>query len=77
MKQQKKEQMKLTILPKQTIMDQDIQNLAHLTEYQHLRAILLHGHEELVQDDHLAQVLMARRLVLGAHQFGESECLGT
>ena len=33
MKEQMKEQMKLTILPKQTIMHQDIQNLAHLTEY--------------------------------------------
>ena len=56
-KQQKKEQMKHTILPKQPIILQDIQNLDHLTEYQHPQALLLHRHEELVQDDHLAQVL--------------------
>ena len=49
--------MKHTILPKQTIILQDIQNPAHLTEYQHPRALLLHRREELVQDDHLARVL--------------------
>ena len=76
-KQQKKEQMKCTILPKQTIILQDIQNPAHLTEYQHPRAILLHRRKELVQDDHLARVLVAGRLGLSARQFGESECLGT
>jgi hypothetical protein len=35
-KQQMKEQMKCTIFPKQTIILQDIHNLTHLTEYQHL-----------------------------------------
>jgi hypothetical protein len=52
-----KEQMKRTILPKQTKNLQDIQNPAHLTEYQHPRALLLDSREELVQDDHLARVV--------------------
>ena len=43
-------------MPKGTTILQDVQNVNHLNEDQDAQTFLIHGSEELIEDDHLARV---------------------
>jgi hypothetical protein len=49
--------LELTIATEETVVLHDVEHTAHLAEDENSRALLAHGLEELVKDNHLATVL--------------------
>ncbi len=49
--------MKHTVSAEHAVVLQDVENTAHLTEYEDSGSLSLHSLQELVEDDHLAGVL--------------------